>query len=188
MAEGGDCEEAYVSGPDHERRLVGPGVRLERRVDGAGERLDGDGGLVGKILRDAVELARVGDERPLRPAAAGIVTETGLDAWAHVAPRDVQAERVVARGAVRAGRVDAAGRAPEGRLQNDPLPGAEARIVVGDDADDLVTHHEGRARYRGEVRRVVSGERPEVGAADAREERLHADPFRRREPGLRCVF
>src|SRR4028118_11363 len=28
-AEGGDGEEAYVSGPNHERRVVGPGVRLE---------------------------------------------------------------------------------------------------------------------------------------------------------------
>src|SRR5918997_7011556 len=188
VAEGGHGEEADVAGPDYERRVVRPGVRLERGVDGAGERLDGDGGLVGQILRDAVELGRVGDEGALGPATARVTAEAGLDAGAHVAPGDVEAEGVATRGAVRAGRVDAAGGAPEGRLDDHALPRAEARVVVGDDAHDLVTHHEGRARYRGEVRRVVRRERPEVRAADAGEERLHAHPRGRRELGFRGVF
>src|SRR3712207_8637323 len=99
--------------------------------------------------------------------------------------RDVQAKGLPAGGAVRARRVDAPGGAAERGLEHHALPGAEAGVVFGDDPDDLVAHHERRARYGREVRRVVRGEGPEVGAADAGEERLHADPFRGGEFRLR---
>src|SRR5215213_7505471 len=177
VPQGSDGKEADAAGSDHQSGLIGVRGGPERGVDGAGEGLDGDCGLVRYVVGYGVELRGVGDERALRPAATRVVAEARLDACRDVPPGNVQAQGVAARGAVRARRVYAADRAAEGRLEDDPLAGAEAGVVLGYLTDDLVAHHEGRRGDRGEVRRVFRGERPQIRAADTGEERLYAYPL-----------
>src|SRR5215216_4710593 len=122
VPQGSDGKEADAAGSDHQSGLIGVRGGPERGVDGAGEGLDGDCGLV----RYGVELRGVGDERALRPAATRVVAEARLDACRDVPPGNVQAQGVAARGAVRARRVYAADRAAEGWFEDDPFAGVEA--------------------------------------------------------------
>src|SRR5215210_2878466 len=182
----GDDEEADAAGPDHEHRLVR--VRPERRVHGAGERLYGHRRLVGNSFRDSVKLGGMSDERPLRPAPAGVAAEAGLDAGGYRPLRNVHAQRVISGGAVATGRLYAAHRAAQSRLQHNPFAGAEVTALFGYGAHDLVAQDQGRGGDRGEVRRVLRRERPQIRAADAREKGFDAHPFGGRELGLRYLF
>src|SRR5215211_135204 len=181
-----DDEEADAAGPDHEHRLVR--VRPERRVHGAGERLYRHRRLVGHVLGDPVELGGVGDERPPRPAPARVAAEAGLDAGRDVPLRDVHAQGVMPGGAVATRRLYAAHRAAQSGLQHNPFAGAEVTAIFGYDAHDLVAQDEGWGGDRGEVRRVLRRERPQIRAADAREKRFDAHPLRGRELGFRYLF
>src|SRR5215211_4421495 len=181
-----DDEEADAAGPDHEYRVVR--VRPERRVHGAGERLYRHRRLVGNIFRDSVKLGGMGDERPLRPAPAGVAAEAGLDAGGYRPLRNVHAQRVISGGAVATGRLYAAHRAAQSRLQHNPFAGAEVTALFGYGAHDLVAQDEGRGGDRGEIRRVLRRERPQIRAADAREKGFDAHPFGGRELGLRYLF
>src|SRR5215210_4643941 len=62
VSQRGDGEKANAACPNDQARIARGG--LERGVHGAGEGFDGDGGLVGDGVGYAVELRRVGDERP----------------------------------------------------------------------------------------------------------------------------
>ncbi len=135
LPQGRDGEEADAARPDHERRLVRPRVRLQRRVHRAGEGLYRDGRLVRDAVWDAVELRGVGDERAPRPSPSRVAAEAGLDARAYVALGDVHAQGVAAGGAVDARQLYAAHGAPKRRLHHDPLPGRKAGVVLGDHAE-----------------------------------------------------
>jgi hypothetical protein len=65
VPQGRDGKEADAAGPDDQGGVAGGGGGPERGVDGARERLDGDGGLVGYCVGYAVELRGVADERAL---------------------------------------------------------------------------------------------------------------------------
>ena len=160
-------KETDAARTDDEHRIVRAGTRLERRVNGASERLHGDSGLVGEIVRHPMELRGMGDERAPRPAAARVAAEAGLDAGCYVALRYVQAEGVASRGAVRTKGLYATNLAAEGWLHNDAISLLKTGVIFGNDTDYFVAEGEGWRGDRGEVRRVLGRQRSQVRAADA---------------------
>ena len=140
----------------------------QRRVDGAGHRLDQDRLLVGVALRHGVELAAMGDQL-LAPPAAGVRAEAGLQAGGEVADGDPVAAVGGTRSQQAVAGVDAPGGAGEHRVDDDAGARRQVLAVVDQLGDHLVAGDERHRDHRGEVEAGASRQRPEVGAADARQ-------------------
>ncbi len=98
-----------------------------------------------------MQLAWMGDER-LAPASAGVGAVAGLEADFDRSFRDVVAEAGPALCTARAGRLDPAHLAAQGRFDDHSR-------AVAERAHHLVTWHEGIAGQRVEIKRRVAADR-----------------------------
>jgi hypothetical protein len=163
VAEGGDHGEAERPAP-MTATTPAPAGTLPAPLMAQAAGLDHDRGLVGHVVGDAVQLGLVGHEGG-RPAAAGVGAVPGLQSRLEVPERDVAAPADLAAGTALARRLDAAGRAPEHRLQHD------ARAVV-EVTDDLVPGTNGKlttgSNQRLDVASIVARSEPQMPARRGR--------------------
>ena len=139
------------SGAGDEHPVVRAYAGPQRGVHRARERLHEQRLLVRPALGHHVHLAAVRDQL-LAPAAAGVLAEPGLQPGREVADGDPRAAVGVAGHAVLA-RLDAAGRAGEHRVEDDPGAGLQVLAVLEQLGDHLVAGHERQRHDRGEVER-----------------------------------
>src|SRR6266851_6107647 len=118
-------------------------------------------------------LAWMGDER-LAPAPARVGAVAGLEADLDRSFRHVVAEAGPALGAARAGWLDPAHLAAEGRFDHDTR-------AVAERAHHLVAGNEWIAGQRVEIQRRVAADSRQVGAADPRQRGRHAHPVLSRQ-------
>ena len=167
-------QDADRAGADHEHGLAGGDGRPLRGVDRTGERLEQHGDLVRDGVGDREQLRAMGHHRA-GPAAARVGAVARLQTGFQVTDRDAVTTVRRAGGAVRTQRF-AASRAREHAAHHDAGARRQVITVLRELTDDLVAGHERRRHERREVEGRPAGDRGEIAAADAGEERLHRRP------------